>query len=134
MLHPNVGETTIGELGGSASGRVTAIAGLFRQAGLPIVVSDNVLGHIWMKFVLNAAINPVSAITGLRPGEIARTEPARQLLGRVLDEILAVIATKGIRLPSPDPRGEILDHAWEATTAPLCSSMSRPAGGPRSIC
>jgi len=118
VLHSNIGETTIGELDGSASDRVAAVAGLFRQAGLPIVVSDNVLGHIWMKFVLNAAINPVSAITGQRPGEIARTEPARLLMERVLDEILAVIAAKGIRLPSADPRGEILDHAWERYNRP----------------
>lgn len=118
VLHSNIGETTIGELDGSASDRVAAIAGLFRQAGLPIVVSDNVLGHIWMKFVLNAAINPVSAITGLRPGEIARTEPARLLMERVLDEILAVIVAKGIRLPAADPRGEILDHAWERYNRP----------------
>jgi 2-dehydropantoate 2-reductase len=118
VLHSNIGETTIGELDGSASDRVAAIAELFRQAGLPIVVSDNVLGHIWMKFVLNAAINPVCAITGLRPGEIARTEPARHLLERVLDEILAVIAAKGIRLPAADPRGEILDHAWQRYNRP----------------
>ncbi len=49
-----------------------------------MTVSDNVMGHIWLKFVLNAAINPVSAMTGLRPGEIARVQPARDLLERVL--------------------------------------------------
>src|SRR5258708_2850585 len=69
VLHSNIGETTIGELDGGASERVSAIAALFRRAGLPITASDNVIGHIWMKFVLNVAINPVSAITGLRPGE-----------------------------------------------------------------
>ena len=72
VLHSNIGETTIGELDGSRSDRVAAIAGLFRECGLPIEVSDNVIGHIWMKFVLNAAINPVCAVTRLRPGEIVR--------------------------------------------------------------
>jgi 2-dehydropantoate 2-reductase len=118
VLHSNVGETTIGEIDGRRSERVAAIAELFAKAGLPIVVSDNVLGHIWMKFVLNAAINPVSAITGLRPGEIARIEPARQLMERVLDEILAVVEAKGVRLPADDPRGEVLDHAFERYNRP----------------
>ncbi len=72
VLHSNIGETTIGEIDGGPSARVEDIAQLLRRAGLPITVSDNVMGHIWMKFVLNAAINPVSAMTGLRPGEIAR--------------------------------------------------------------
>jgi 2-dehydropantoate 2-reductase len=112
VLHSNIGETTIGELDGRPSERVAAIAGLFRDAGLPIAVSDNVLGHIWMKFVLNVALNPVSAITGLRSGEIVRTDPARRLLERVLDEVLAVVAAKGITLPYSDPRAAVLDHAW----------------------
>jgi 2-dehydropantoate 2-reductase len=118
VLHSNIGKTTIGELDGRASQRSTAIAELFTRAGLPTSVSDNVIGHIWMKFVLNVAINPVSAITGLRSGEIVRTEPARRLLERVLDEVLAVVAAKGITLPEPDPRKLVLDHAWQRYNRP----------------
>jgi 2-dehydropantoate 2-reductase len=118
VLHSNIGETTIGEFDGGSSERVSAVAALFRRAGLPIAVSDNVIGHIWMKFVLNVAINPVAAITGLRPGEIARTEPARRLLERVLDEALAVVAAKGIALPEPEPRRAVLDHAFERYNRP----------------
>ncbi len=118
VLHSNLGETTIGELDGHLSERIAAIADLFTRAGLPVRVSDNVLGHIWMKFVVNAAINPVCAITRLRPGEIMRTEPALLLLERVLDEILGVIDAKGIRLPSDDARTEVLDHAWERYNRP----------------
>ena len=118
VLHSNIGETVIGELDGRASPRVAALAELFRRAGLPVAVSDNVLGHVWMKFVLNAAINPVSAMTGLRPGEIARVEPARRLLERVLDEVLAVVAAKGIRLPEAAPRVAVLDHAHERYNRP----------------
>ncbi len=118
VLHSNIGETTIGEVDGSASARVDEVARLLREAGLPVTVSDNVMGHIWMKFVLNAAINPVSAMTGLRPGEIARLSAARELLERVLDEVLMVVATKGITLPVDDPRGHVLDHAWERYNRP----------------
>jgi 2-dehydropantoate 2-reductase len=118
VLHSNLGETTIGELDGRSSARVAALAALFQRAGLPIVVSDNVIGHIWMKFVLNAAINPVSALTGLRPGEIARTAPALRLMEHVLDEILAVVTAKGIALPGADARAAVLDHAWERYNRP----------------
>jgi 2-dehydropantoate 2-reductase len=118
VLHSNIGETTIGEVHGRRSARVDEIARMLRDAGLPVTVSDNVMGHIWMKFVLNAAINPVSAMTGLRPGEIARVAAARELLERVLDEVLMVVAAKGITLPVDDTRGHVLDHAWERYNRP----------------
>jgi 2-dehydropantoate 2-reductase len=118
VFHSNVGETVIGELDGSGSERIEALADLFRRAGLPVAVSDNVLGHIWMKFVLNAAINPVAAITGMRPGEIVRNDAAQGLLERALDEILAVVAAKGVRLPEADPRSAVLDHAFERYNRP----------------
>ncbi|WP_421725686.1 ketopantoate reductase family protein [Bauldia sp.] len=118
VLHSNTGETVIGELDGHRTRRIDEVAALFADAGLPIEVSDNVLGHVWMKFVLNAAINPVSALTGLRAGEIVRTPSARQLLERLLDEILAVTAAKGITLSEPNPRAAVLDHAWERYNRP----------------
>lgn len=118
VLHSNIGETTIGEVDGTRSQRIKRLAGLFKTSGLPIGISDNVVGHVWMKFILNAAINPVCAVTGLRPGEIARTAPARQLLEALLAEILAVIDAKGITLPVADPRALVLDHAWERYNRP----------------
>jgi 2-dehydropantoate 2-reductase len=118
VLHSNIGETVIGELDGSASLRLSAVADLFRRAGLPIEVSDNVMGHIWMKFVLNCAINPVCAVTGLRPGEVARIAPARALLEALLSEIIAVVEAKGLRLPERDPHAAVLDHAWERYNRP----------------
>lgn len=112
IAYTNVGDTTIGELDGATTERLRALAALFEKAGLPATVTDNVIGHIWMKFVLNVAINPVSAITGLRPGEIARTPSALKLMERILVEALAVTAAKGIRLPLDDPRAYVIDHAW----------------------
>ena len=69
------------------------------------------MGHIWQKFVLNAALNPVSAITRLRPGEIADSPAARDLVNAILDEVLAVVAAEGIDLPDPGARESILGHA-----------------------
>ena len=111
VAHTNVGDTTIGELDGSDTDRLRAIVALFEGGGLPVTVSDNVVGHVWMKFVLNVAINPVSAVTGLRPGEIARTPSALALMEHILDEALAVMAARGIRLPVEDPRAYVIDHA-----------------------
>ncbi len=108
--HTNRGPTVIGEATGPVSDRLGRLARAFAQGGIDIELSDAVEGHIWSKFVHNCAINPVSALTGLRPGEIWRHAPARQLLERVLDEILAVVDRAGIRLPEADPRADNLQH------------------------
>jgi len=100
------------------SERVRGIARLLQAGGLPVEVVDNVQGHIWSKFVHNCAINPISAVTRLRPGAIARTKAAAGLLDHLLDEILAVVAAAGVRLPEADPRAHIRDHCWERYNRP----------------
>ncbi len=75
-------------------------------------------GHIWSKFVHNCAINPISAVTRLRPGEIARARAAAALLDRLLDELLAVVAAAGMRLPEAAPRAALRDHCWERYNRP----------------
>jgi len=117
-LHSNPGHTVIGELDGNSSARATDIAARFSRAGLPTSVSDNIMGVVWSKFVHNCAINPISAVTGLRPGEIARDPAAAKLLDLLLDEALALAERIGVRLPEHDPRGEIRDHAWERYNRP----------------
>jgi 2-dehydropantoate 2-reductase len=116
--HTNLGLTEIGEIDGRLSERATAIARRFSGTGLPFEVSANVQGVVWSKFVHNCAINPIAALTGLRSGEIARNASAAALLDRVLDEVLAVVAAAGIRLPEADPRGHIHDHCWERYNRP----------------
>jgi 2-dehydropantoate 2-reductase len=116
--HTNLGPTVIGETDGAMSERAHEIARLLEAGGLPIEVVANVQGHIWSKFVHNCAINPISAVTRLRPGEIARTKAAAALLDHLLDEILAVVTTAGIRLPEADPRATIRDHCWERYNRP----------------
>jgi 2-dehydropantoate 2-reductase len=118
VRHTNVGSTVIGMPDGSLTERVCALAARLSNAGFSTVASDNAMGHVWAKFVLNCAINPLCALTGLRAGEIARHPPTARLLERLLDEVLAVAAAKGIRLPDPDLRTHVLDHAFERYNRP----------------
>ena len=108
--HTHAGPTRIGELDGARTPRLAALNDALARAGLNPAVADDVMAYIWQKFVLNCAINPVSAITGLRLGEIARTPAVDAFQDRLLDEILAVVAAKGLRLPDPDIRGTIKRH------------------------
>jgi 2-dehydropantoate 2-reductase len=118
VRHTNLGETIVGEIDGALSERVREIGRFLETGGLPVEITENVQGHIWSKFVHNCAINPVSAATGLRPGQIARTRPAAELLDQLLNEILAVVKAAGILLPESDPIAHIRDHCWERYNRP----------------
>ena len=91
---------------------------MLNKAGIETVVIVDPMAHIWSKFVLNCAINPLTAITGLRSGEMYRTPEVNALQDRVIDEILMVVERKGVRLAEPDPRKKIKDHCRKRYNRP----------------
>ena len=46
---------------------------MLNAAGIETQVVADPMAQIWSKFVLNCAINPLTAVTGLRSGEMYRT-------------------------------------------------------------
>ncbi|HEX4984550.1 MAG TPA: ketopantoate reductase family protein [Burkholderiales bacterium] len=108
--YTNVGMTSIGELDGRDSARVTQVAEMLNKAGIPTEVVPDPMSWIWGKFVLNCGVNALTAITGLRSGEIYRTPEVNALQDRIIDEIMAVVERKKLDLPEKDPRKKIKDH------------------------
>lgn len=105
----NAGVTAVGELDGRDTQRIRGIARMLGHAGLEAAVVSDAVSMIWSKFVLNCGVNVLSAVTGLRLGEISRTPAVDAIQDRVIDEILAVVQAKGVTLTDPDPRGSIKD-------------------------
>jgi 2-dehydropantoate 2-reductase len=71
----------------------------FVNAGIPVHVSDNVLGELWAKLILNCAYNAISAITKLPYGRLFENEGARDLMRLVVHECLAVAQRESITVP-----------------------------------
>jgi 2-dehydropantoate 2-reductase len=110
--------TTVGELDGSSSARTDWMARTLSAGGLPCAVSDNIEGVLWSKFIHNCAINALSAITGLRMGQVTRNRTLGQLRWTLVDEALAVAEAKGITLADPNPRATLTPHVWRKFTQP----------------
>lgn len=108
--YTNVGMTSIGELDGRDSARVRQVAEMLNKAEIPTEIIPDPLNWIWGKFVLNCGVNALTAITGLRSGEMYRTPEVSALQDRVIDEIMAVVERKNLKLPEKDPRKKIKDH------------------------
>ncbi|HZD26815.1 MAG TPA: ketopantoate reductase family protein, partial [Alphaproteobacteria bacterium] len=101
--HTNDGRTIMGEVDGRRSPRLDRLAAALGDTGFKVTVSDDVTGAIWSKLVLNCAVNPICAVTGLRTGEIALSPDADAVQDGIVAEALAVVAAKGIRLSFDDP-------------------------------
>jgi 2-dehydropantoate 2-reductase len=109
-VYTNADKTSIGELGGRDTARIREVAAMFNKAEIPTEVIPDPMAYIWGKFVLNCGINALTAVTGLRSGEMYRTPEVSALQDRVIDEVLAVVTRKGVKLSESDPRKKIKAH------------------------
>ncbi len=75
------------------------IAAAFGAAGVPVEVSDNVIGALWAKLIVNCAYNALSAITQLPYGRMVQGEGVPAVMGDVVDECLAVARAAGVDVP-----------------------------------
>lgn len=103
IRHAGVGDTVIGELDGSCGERIEAVAALLEKAGVSAKISENVIGLIWTKLLVNVGINALTAITGLRNGRLTDFPETEELFTSAVKEAFAVAKAKGIRLEISDP-------------------------------
>lgn len=102
---------------------VRPLADLFNQVGITTHLIDNLDSLIWGKLIVNAGINPLTALLRVPNGFLATDPTARLLLERVVLEAAQVAQANGITLPYPNPVEQTL--AVARATAPNQSSMLR---------
>ena len=101
---------------GPETERTKRLAAQFVRGGVPCRVSSNIEGELWVKFIANCALNPVSAIGQARYGRIADSPNAVKLLEMVGDEVLAVARAAGIALPGVEDRAAALAISMKIAT------------------
>ena len=97
-------ETHLGELNGEVTPRVTRIAEVFNQAGLLTYVSENIMGTMWDKLLVNVATGALSGITRLAYGDLYKLPEVEACAIAAVAEAMAVAKAKGIQLSVTDPQ------------------------------
>jgi 2-dehydropantoate 2-reductase len=86
---------SIGEPSGEISGRCRALSEAMIAGGLKCPVEPRLRDDIWIKLMGNASFNPISALTRATMAEIYEHQPTRQVVARVMEEILDIAARVG---------------------------------------
>jgi 2-dehydropantoate 2-reductase len=98
VRHAGWGKTYIGELDGKTTDRATQIAQIFCNAGIETEVSSNLHELIWDKLLTNVGINALTALTGLRNGQLLDYPETLRLMEALVSEATDVALRKGIRI------------------------------------
>jgi 2-dehydropantoate 2-reductase len=98
IRHAGEGLTVIGTLSELQSERIEKIRECFRRAGFETEIDDNVMGLIWGKLMANIGINALTAITGLKNGQLLDFPGTEELLEDAVKEAMAVAKAREIML------------------------------------
>jgi 2-dehydropantoate 2-reductase len=119
VYHAGFGETVIGSFEPENKEIAEQISKILMEIGIENKITDNIWGELWAKVAINASINPITAITGLKNGWLLRDPNLEKLLEETCAEVVSVAEHSGIQLPEVDDRGDILTrtkHVVERTT------------------
>ena len=88
---------TLGEIDGSDTASVRAIADAFKGAGFKAPVSMDIRSEIWLKVWGNLSFNPISALTHATLEDICLYPPTRELAASMMTEAQIVGEKLGVQ-------------------------------------
>ncbi|HAM39105.1 MAG: hypothetical protein A2474_03280 [Elusimicrobia bacterium RIFOXYC2_FULL_34_12] len=106
IKHTGKGETIIGNTNSAVSKKIIEV---FKRCGIKTVLVGKMDSVIWSKLVLNCAINPVTAISGVKNGELIRYNNLKEVAIEAGKEVIKVADELGIKLLYSDITKKIED-------------------------
>jgi len=96
IVHIEGDRFPLGELDGSTSARVQAVADAFVRAGLKCPVLNDIRAEIWLKLWGNLTFNPISALTHTALSDMCEDPHGRALAAQMMREAQEVAGHFGI--------------------------------------
>ena len=106
--------TYLGYEGRPPDAVVREVAAMFTGAGLPAEAAADMTPLVWGKLIINAGINPVAALAGVRNGQAAARPTLRALAASIADEGEAVARAEGVALPYRRAAAAVLEAARQS--------------------
>lgn len=115
VFHAGLGEVILGAFTpDTPPTAATELAAALRAIGFPAQTTPDIRRALWDKVILNAAVNPVTALLGLRTGRLHEDPGRRKIVARLVEESCAVAAAEGVGC-SPEEIHETIRRVAAAT-------------------
>ena len=118
--HKGTGFTYIGELTGTISERIKKISDELEDNGIKCNIVNNIQEYVWLKTIINSAINPIASLAEVKNGKLRNPE-LNEKVREICEESENIAKKKGIKLPL-DPWKEI-NSIIEKTSENKCSML-----------
>jgi 2-dehydropantoate 2-reductase len=89
--------------------RLAPLDGLLSSAGFKVQLVEDARALAWGKLVINAAINPLTALLRVPNGQLLERPAARTVMASLAREAAKVANSQGVQLPFKDPVGAAED-------------------------
>ena len=109
VRHAGEGDTVVGAAAASGAEKVEKLADVLRTAGIEVATADDMQRLVWSKALVNAGINPLTAILGCPNGAIPDDPEAMALVESLLEEGVYVATRKGIDLDEATLIDKVVD-------------------------
>jgi 2-dehydropantoate 2-reductase len=108
VIHTGRGITDLGynckDVGEYAANAQKIFAGVMTRAGFEVSLSKNMGTKVWSKLIINAVINPLTAVLNVRNGELLQSPSSEALMLALYKEGIAVARANQVDMP---------DNLWE---------------------
>ena len=112
IRHAGVGPTTIGMWQEGDSAKAQCVAAFLSKAGIETHVSADVKSLVWGKLLINVGINAITALAGIKNGQLLDCESTVGLVKTAVEEAIAVAEAQGIVV-----RKDAVSHVLEVAKA-----------------
>jgi len=128
VRHAGSGPTFLGAPPGGRPDAAAAAAALLGRALEGVSVVADTPSMLWRKLLVNAAINPLGALTGLPNGQLLEVPLLAAALRDLSREVAAAAAVQGADLGTEWPEG-VVREACARTARNLCSMLQDVRAG-----
>ena len=128
IRHAGIGPTTIGMWADGGKDKALYIAKFLTEAGIKTEAVDDIQSVIWNKLLVNVGINAITALTGIKNGQLLDLSATQNISRAAVEEAMELARAQGVMI-----RGDSVGHVFEIAkaTSPNRSSMGQDVDNKR---
>jgi 2-dehydropantoate 2-reductase len=119
IRHAGKGPTIIGMWSGRNPDVALRVADVLAGAGIATETVEDVRSVVWGKLLINVGINAITALTGIKNGELLDLTSTQEISRRAVEEAVSVAKAQGISV-----RDDAVEHVFEIARATAVNRSS----------